>query len=119
MMRTFFRLLAVCGLMLTLLAIAAAAEFEGILVDRACSASVVKGGEKAALAHTRDCALMPNCVKSGYGIYMNNKFIPFDAAGNKQALAALKASNKPDSLRVKVTGEQSGNLLKVQSLKLL
>ena len=119
MMRTFLRLLALCGLMLTLLSIAAAAEFEGILIDKACSASAVKGGEKAALAHTRDCALMPNCVKSGYGIYMNDKFIPFDAAGNKKALAALKASTKPDNLRVQVSGEQTGNLIKVQSLKLL
>jgi hypothetical protein len=119
MMRTFFQFLAVCGLMLTLLAIAAAAEFEGILMDKACSASAVKGGEKVALAHTRDCALMPDCVKSGYGIFMNDKFIPFDATGNKQALAALKVSNKPDNLRVKVTGEQSGNLLKVKGLKLL
>jgi hypothetical protein len=119
MMRTFFRFLALGGLMLTLLAIAAAAEFEGILMDKACSASAVKGGEKVALAHTRECALMPDCIKGGYGIFMNNNFIPFDTAGNKQALAALKASNKPDNLRVKVTGEQSGNLLKVKSLKLL
>lgn len=119
MMRTFLKLLAVAALVLTLVSIVAAAEFEGILIDKACSASAVKGGEKVALAHTRDCALMPACIKSGYGIYTNGKFIPFDAAGNKQALAALKASNKADNLRVTVTGEQSGNLLKVQSLKLL
>ncbi len=119
MMRTFLGILVVGGLLLTLVSIAAAAEFEGVLIDRSCSASAVKGGEKVALAHTRDCALMPNCVKTGYGIYTNGKFIPFDAAGNKQALAALKASTKPDNLRVTVTGEQSGNVLKVKSLKLL
>jgi hypothetical protein len=118
-MRTFLWLLTVAALVLSLVPIAAAADFEGILMDKACSASAVKGGDKVAQAHTRECALMPNCVKSGYGIYMDGKFIPFDAAGNKRALAALKASKKVDNLRVQVTGEQVGDVLRVKTLKLL
>jgi hypothetical protein len=41
-----------------------------------------------------------------------------DAAGNEQAIAALKASNKKDNLKVKVSGEVAGNMIKVASLKL-
>ena len=55
-------------------------------------------------AHTRDCALM--CEKSGYGIVTaDKKFLKFDADGNAKILAALKASDKTDHLRVNVSGD--------------
>jgi hypothetical protein len=74
-----------------------------------------------AEAHTRECALMPACQKSGYGIFTNdNKFYAFDEAGSRKALAAIKgASQKLDDLEVEVTGELKGDTIKVASLKLL
>jgi hypothetical protein len=47
-----------------------------------------------------------------------NKHLVFDAAGNEQAIAALKASNKKDNLKVKVSVEVAGDMIKVASLKL-
>jgi hypothetical protein len=85
-----------------------------------CSDQAVKEGMKTAQAHTRDCALMDHCVKAGYGVYTKDgKFLSFDAAGNQKALAALKASKKKADLQVKVTGDISGDLIKVTDLKLL
>jgi len=73
-----------------------------------------------AEAHTRQCALMPACQKSGYGVFTwDNKFLKFDEAGNRKALAALKASKKEDYLKVDVTGELQGDTIKVVSLKLV
>ena len=43
----------------------------------------------------------------------------FDAQGNKEIVAALKASDKKDHLRADVTGEVQGDTLKVTSVKLL
>jgi hypothetical protein len=70
--------------------------------------------------HTRDCALMPPCLKSGFGVVTSDgTFHPLDAEGNKKAEAALKASTKKDDLRVTVTGEHKGDTFQVSSLKLI
>ena len=95
-------------------AFAASATFNNVsVVDVKCS-------QKAAAApdsHTRTCALA--CAKSGYGILTNDhQFLKFDAAGNAKTLAALKASNEKDHLRVNVTGDVQGNTLKVASIHL-
>jgi hypothetical protein len=98
-----------------------AAEIEGVLMDKMCSMKAMnEGGLKAAAMHKRSCALMPDCVKSGYGVVTaDNKFLAFDAAGNQKAEKALKASKKEDDIRVKVTGEESGDTVQVKSLKIL
>lgn len=106
-----------------------AAQIEGVLMDRANSSSaevriepggLLQGGMVVAEAYTRESALKPENQKSGYGIYTaENKFLAFDEAGNKKALAALKATKKEDDLRVEVTGEIQGDTLKVVSLKFL
>jgi hypothetical protein len=108
---------------------ASAAEVQGVLIDQACSAKAevrlvpgprIEGGMIVAEAHTRECALMPACQKSGYGVFTNdNKFLKFDEAGNRKALGALKVSQKVDDLKVEVTGEIQGDTIKVTSLKLL
>jgi hypothetical protein len=71
--------------------------------------------------HTRDCALMPECQKSGYGVftYKANRFLAFDDVGKHKALAILKDSGKQDESRVEVTGEIQGDTMTVASIKLL
>jgi hypothetical protein len=100
---------------------APAAEWEGVLIDKMCSMKAMQeGGQKAAAMHKRDCALMPDCVKSGYGVVTaDNKFLAFDAEGNQKVAKALKGSKKADNIRVRVSGEQSGDTIQVKSLKLL
>jgi hypothetical protein len=53
-------------LLLTSLAGAlSAADVEGVLMDKMCSMKAVKEGQKAAaMQHTRQCAMMPDCEKS-------------------------------------------------------
>jgi len=100
---------------------APAAELEGVLMDKMCSMKALQeGGQKAALMHTRDCALMPDCVKSGYGLVTaDDKFLAFDAEGSQKAQKALRSSKKKDNIRVKVSGEQRGDTIQVNSLKIL
>src|SRR5215475_6035698 len=84
------------------------ADVRGVLMDKACSSKAevrivpgprIEGGMIVAEAHTRECALMPACQKSGYGIFTDdNKFLAFDAAGSRKALEAIKASKKLDDL---------------------
>jgi hypothetical protein len=110
-------------------AVGSAAEVKGILMDEMCSSKAevrivsgprLEGGMIVAEAHTRECALMPACQKSGYGVFTyDQKFLKFDPAGSRKALAAIKASKKEDDLKVEVTGEISGDTIKVTSLKLV
>jgi len=107
------------GLLGGLAAIASAAEVQGVLMDKMCSTKAISGGQKAAMAHDRACATSAGCEKSGYGVYTSdNKWLNFDADGNKKAIAALKASKKTDNLMVTVNGDIQGDTIKVSSLKL-
>lgn len=125
---TLWRSLEIAGLLAGVAAVASAAEVKGVLMDKACSGKAevrvlstgIEGGMIVAEAHTRECALMPACQKSGYGVFTNDqKFLAFDPSGNRKALEAIKASKKLDDLEVVVTGEVKGDTIKVESLKLL
>ena len=110
--------------------VAHAEDIKGILMDEKCSGKadlrisgstgLLVGGRIVAEAHTKECLLMPECQKSGYGVYTSdNKFLKFDEAGNRKALAAIKASTKLDDFEVEVTGEVKGDTIKVVNLKVL
>lgn len=126
-MTTFLRALCLASLVPIAAVVAAGpAPIKGILIDKKCSAGAevrvlstgIEGGLVVAEAHTRECALMPACQKSGYGVFtFENKFLAFDEAGNRQALAAIKASKKLGNLEVDVTGEVKGDTIKVANLK--
>ena len=104
---------------MTLACVASAAQVQGILMDKMCSMSAAKEGQKFATSHDTKCALTPDCQKSGYGVFTSdNKFLALDPAGNAKAAAALKATKKTDNLKVTVEGEVSGDTIKVASLKL-
>jgi hypothetical protein len=101
--------------LLALPLVASAETFKDVsVVDVNCSAKAAAAPD----SHTRACAL--KCEASGFGIITSDKkFVKFDAAGNKQIVAALKASEKKDHLNVDVSGDMDGDTLKVTSVKLL
>jgi len=121
--------LCIPTLFIGLEAVAQGAQVQGILIDQMCSSKAevhivagprLEGGMIVAEAHLRQCALMPECQKSGYGVFTyENKFLKFDEAGSRKALVLLRASKKEDDLKVEVTGEIQGDVIKVSSLKLV
>ncbi|MBI3696549.1 MAG: hypothetical protein HY238_17125 [Acidobacteria bacterium] len=111
--------LTIAAALLAVVGFAEQKTVSGYLIDKACSADALKKGEKVAKEHGVDCALMDDCAKSGYGVYTSDgKFIAFDTLGNKRAMAALKTSKKKSDIQVTVTGDVSGDSMKVASLKL-
>ena len=119
-MRQLFRSLCCAGLLAGLAGIASAAQVNGILIDKMCSAKATSGGQKAAMAHDTECAKAPACEKSGYGVFTaDNKWLAFDDAGNKKAVAALKGTKKKDDLKVQVSGDVQGDSIKVTKVKLM
>ena len=100
--------------MFALPAFAATETFSDVpVVDVNCSKKVAADPD----SHTKDCAL--KCQGSGYGIVTQDKqFLKLDPNGNKEVVAALKASDKKDHLRADVIGDREGDTLKVTSFKL-
>ena len=111
------------GMAASLLAGACAAEQKtvaGTLMDKACSADNIKKGAKAIKEHDVGCALMDDCMKSGYGVVTSDgKFLTFDTAGNKKAMAALKSTTKKTDLQVTVTGDVAGDTIKVSTIQMM
>jgi putative intracellular protease/amidase len=70
--------------------------------------------------HTRECALEPDCVATGFGLLLADEtFLEFDKAGSEKALAALKASAKKSDLKARVVGVRNGLSLNVESVEIL
>ena len=95
---------------------AQAQTVSGYLVDVKCgTARANEAGFPAD--HTKECMLMDACMKSGYGVMTaDKKLIKFDAAGNKKALALLKATNRDKEWKVTVTGTMKNDVLVVESI---
>lgn len=94
----------------------AAATVEGVLVDKACSADMSFNDAKG---HSKDCAMMEDCRKSGFGVVTaEGKFLKFDAAGDQKAVEALEATDKEEGIMVSVDGKIDGDMIKVSSLKI-
>lgn len=116
-----FRSLLIAALAASFGGMAFAADVQGILLDKVCSPTIVKSNDQAAAKqHTRDCALMEDCAKAGYGVLTaDGKFINIDPAGKDKVVQALKASTKKNDLRVQVAGELKGDTIKIASIKVL
>jgi hypothetical protein len=94
----------------------AAETVNGILVDQACSPKMSYDDAKG---HSKECAMMDDCKKSGFGVVTaDGKFLKFDAAGDKKALEAIEATDKEEGITISVDGTVDGKTIKVTSLKI-
>jgi len=89
--------------------------FNGVVIDNMCA-----GANKDTLAnfittHTKECALKPGCIDSGYSIYVDGKLYAFDKDSNAKVGEFLK---KADSkLQVTITAKQVGDKLSLVSIE--
>ena len=103
---------------MALSAFAAETKVQGYLVDLACAA---EDGQKAGFGakHSKDCLLMPECAKSGYGVLTDDKkVIKFDAASNKKAKEFIADLKKAKDIKVNVTGTVNGENIAVSKIEL-
>ena len=117
----FFSLFA--GLLIAAASVAWAHEkvkLTGYVVDVVCFADHAKdspeAATKVAAEHTKECALMEDCVKSGYGIYADGKWYPFDAKGNELAKTLFGKTAKKDHLKMTVEGMKHDGKILVEKL---
>src|SRR5262249_4467000 len=90
-------------------------KLTGYIINNACATKASGDAEKIK-GHSKACALMPPCVKSGYAVYSEGKLYKLDKAGNAKAEALLKSSKSDKGIQVNVEGELDGDVIKVKSL---
>ena len=96
-----------------------ATALQGYVVDEMC-AKIMMGKEttmKKAAAHTKACALMEECVASGYGVFSEGKWYKFDEAGDGMALELIENTERKKGIMVEVTGKMDDETLAVASIK--
>jgi hypothetical protein len=95
-------------------------KLTGYVVDVKCAAGYAKGrpedAVKLAAKHTKQCALEGECVRSGYGIFADGQWFPFDAKGNEVAKALIEKTQKQDHIKMTVEGIKHDGKILVQSL---
>lgn len=107
-------------LLIAMACLAAGAEVQGVVIDRNCADDILKHGHQVILKQRRDCSLMKNYIRDGYGIVTDDKkFLRFDDTGNQKAIQLLKNTHDKDDLKVIVIGDIEGDTIKVTDMSLL
>lgn len=91
----------------------------GYVVDQMCAKGMAAKAnvmEKAA-AHTRACALEEACAASGYGIFSEGKYYPFDEKGNATAKSLLEKSKRTAGMYFEAAGKLTDGKLIVSTMK--
>ncbi len=93
-------------------------KINGFLIDNACAGAHVSDADfgDRVKKHSKSCALMDSCVKSGYAVYSESKLYKLDDNGNKAAADLLHSTDTAKGLQVTVEGTVDGDTLKVKSL---
>ena len=103
-----------------------AVTYKGWVVDQLCaSKGTAFDGidlKTSPQNHSVGCALMPPCIASGYGIYVDKgdgsfDFYKLDKSGSDLALNILKNETKKDHVQLEVTGMLKGDTIQVKTLK--
>jgi hypothetical protein len=93
-------------------------KLQGYLVDRQCADSVRGDSDPEGFIkhHTKDCALMVNCRRKGYSLYVKPNWFDFDKHGNKLAVKVLQKSSRRNAFYVQVEGSAQAGILKVKEI---
>jgi hypothetical protein len=112
-MRTLLSLLVAIGLVMPVAALAD--EWKGVtLIDKACGAKFASNPDQ----HPTDC--LKKCAKKGEIGFLTSDgtWLKLDKTGAKQAHNIINKAKSAADVHVDVTGDKSGDLVKVKSLKL-
>jgi hypothetical protein len=88
---------------------------KGDIIDNMCANGNKDNLAEFVKSHPKSCALMPNCVASGYSLFVDGKLHKFDDASNKKIVEFLKKSDS--KLQVTVTITKTEDLISLVSIE--
>lgn len=88
---------------------------KGDVVDNMCAGVNKETLAEFAKTHTKECALKPECVESGYSIFADGKLYKFDQDSNAKVVEFLKQADS--NLQVTVSAKQIGDELSLVSIE--
>jgi hypothetical protein len=88
---------------------------KGDIIDNMCADGHKDDLAEFVTSHTKSCALMPNCIASGYSLFVDGKLHKFDETSNKKIEDFLKKSDS--KLQVVVTFTKKDNMISLVSIK--
>ncbi|MDD2689339.1 MAG: hypothetical protein PHT41_04235 [Candidatus Omnitrophica bacterium] len=92
-----------------------ALTIKGDIIDNMCATAHKDDLADFVKTHTKECALAPACVDSGYSIFSDGKLYKFDKDSSAKVAEFLK---KEDSkLKVTVTAKMAGEELSLISIE--
>ena len=93
---------------------------EGFVVDIAClrKYSAREAFDRAS-RHTRDCALMPHCIESGFGVVTDGgQLVPLDTAATMEVVDVLRRTDASSGIRIRVHRKREGEEMRTRSVEL-
>ncbi|HNW39971.1 MAG TPA: hypothetical protein PKI44_06085 [Candidatus Omnitrophota bacterium] len=90
-------------------------ETKGTIVDMTCATANKDNLAEFVKTHTKECALKPGCIESGYAIVAFGKIHIFDKDSNAKVAEFLKQADS--KLEVVITAKQVGDELSLVSIK--
>jgi hypothetical protein len=87
----------------------------GVIIDNLCAGAHAADLAEFVKTHTKQCALMPDCEKSGYSLLVDGKLMKFDAASNAKVAEYLKV--ELSTLEAEIVAKKAGEEISVVSIK--
>lgn len=116
MLKTVFALFLLAAMSTAL----SAAELQGLIVDWKCAKRMIQNGREKTFRNDQNCRLMKNYNRPQYGLVTDDKkFYRLDDPGNHRILELLQNTPDKDNLKVVVTGEIDGDVVKVSNITML
>jgi len=92
-----------------------ATVLKGDVIDNMCAGMNKDNLADFVKTHTKECALKPACIDSGYSIFADGKLYKFDKDSNVKVAEFLKVTDS--KLQVTVTAKQVGDELNLVSIE--
>ncbi|MCX5699649.1 MAG: hypothetical protein NTX01_08355 [Candidatus Omnitrophica bacterium] len=88
---------------------------KGDVIDNMCAGANKDNLVEFVKTHTKECALKPGCMDSGYSVFVDGKLYAFDKDSSAKVAEFLKQADS--KLQVIITAKQVGDELSLVSIE--